>query len=172
MAGSNRPILVDTNIIIEAVRIGCWNGLRGCYKLVTVESCREEALSGVARTPGYVVIRNSDLSPGLQVVAVTEADRALLATACPEANILDKGEFDLWAHACSRGDDWGAVCADQAAVRVAVQLGWGDRLESLEVLIADAGLRTKVRLKDHYSRKRLSTWRAKFLLNGTSGTAS
>jgi len=172
MTGSNRLVLVDTNIIIEAVRTECWSGLRGYYKLVTVESCRDEALSGVGRSPAYVEVRKSDLTPGVQVVAVTDPDRAVLATACPEANFLDRGEFDLWAHAYSRGDNWVAVCADQAAVRVAVQLGWGDRLESLELIIADAGLRIRLPLKDHYSRRRLSTWRAKFLLDGTSDKPS
>ena len=170
MAGRNRLILVDTNIIIEAVRTECWNGLRGYYRLVTVEKCREEARSGIARTPGYVVIEDSHLSSGIQIVAVSDADRALLVMACTEATVLDHGERDLWAHAYSRGDDWGAACADQAAVRVAAQLGWGDRLVSLEALVADAGLRTRLALKDHYSRKRLSIWRTKFLLDETSET--
>lgn len=170
MAGRNRLILVDTNIIIEAVRTECWNGLRGYYRLVTVEKCREEARSGIARTPGYVVIEDSHLSSGIQIVAVTDADRALLVMACTEATVLDHGERDLWAHAYSRGDDWGASCADQAAVRVAVQLGWGDRLVSLEALVTAAGLRTRLPLKNHYSRKMLSVWRTKFLLDGTSGT--
>jgi len=170
MAGSNRLILVDTNIIIEAVRTECWNGLRGYYRLVTVEKCREEAQSGIARTPGYVVVEDNHLSSGIQIVAVSNANRALLLTACTEAAVLDCGERDLWAHAYSRGDDWGAVCADQAAVRVAVRLGWGDRLESLEELVTAAGLRTRLPLKNHYSRKMLSVWRTKFLLDGTSET--
>lgn len=170
MAGSNRLILLDTNIIIEAVRTECWNGLRGHYKLATVEKCREEARSGIARTPGYVVVEEDHLSSGIQIIAVSDADRAILVTACTEAAILDYGERDLWAHAYSRGDDWRAVCADQAAVRVAVRLGWGDRLESLEGLISAAGLRTKLPLKNHYSKRMLSIWRAKFLLDETSET--
>lgn len=166
MTGSNRLILVDTNIIIEAVRTECWNGLCGYYQLVTVEKCREEAQSGNARTPGYVVVEDNHLSSGIQIMAVTDADRALLATACTEAAVLDDGERDLWAHAYSRTDDWAAVCADQAAVRVAAQLEWGDRLISLEELVKSAGIRPKKQLKNHYTTRVLSIWRTKFILDG------
>lgn len=167
MTGHKRILLLDTNIIIEAVRTDCWNGLRGHYELVTVEKCREEARSGIARTPGYVVVENEHLNSDIQVIAVTDTERALLAIACPEAAILDDGERDLWANANSRTDEWEAVCADQAAVRIAVKLGWGDRLVSLEELIASAGIRLKTQLKDHYTRKKLSIWRARILLDGT-----
>jgi hypothetical protein len=170
MTGSNRLILVDTNIIIEAVRTECWSGLRGYYQLVTVEKCREEAQSGIARTPGYVLVEDTHLSSGIQIMAVTDADRVLLVTSCTEAAVLDDGERDLWAHAYSMGDDWGAACADQAAVRVATQLGWGDRLESLEELVRAAGIRTRLPLKNHYTRRMLSVWRTKFMLDGTSET--
>jgi hypothetical protein len=168
MAGSNRLILVDTNIIIEAVRTECWNGLRGYYELVTVEKCREEARSGIARSPGYVVVEDNHLSSDIRIMAVTDAERVHLAMACAESVVLDDGERDLWAHAYSRGDDWDAVCADQAAVRVAARLGWGDRLVSLEELVKAAGLRTKLQLKNHYSRRMLSIWRTKFLLDETT----
>jgi hypothetical protein len=95
MTGRKRLILVDTNIIIEAVRTACWNGLRGHYELVTVEKCREEARAGIARTPGYVVIGDQHLRSGIKIVAVTDHDRARLATECPEAAALDAGERDL-----------------------------------------------------------------------------
>lgn len=72
MTGQRPPILVDTNIIIEAVRTGCWNALRGRYDLVTVEKCREEARSGIARTPGSVVVEGRHLNSGIRIVAVTE----------------------------------------------------------------------------------------------------
>jgi hypothetical protein len=166
MAGKKRVILLDTNIIIEAVRTGCWNGLRGHYGLVTVGKCREEAQSGIARTPGYVVVEDHHLSSGIEIVAVTDLHRALLATSCADAAVLDDGERDLWAHAYSRGDDWEATCADQAAVRVAVKLGWGDRLASLEELIWSAGIRPKTRLKQHYTKRMLSIWRTRFTING------
>jgi hypothetical protein len=165
MTGSNRIILVDTNIIIESVRTECWKGLRGHYQLVTVEKCREEAQSGIAWKPGYVVVEDDQLSTGLQIVAVSEPDRVRLVTACADAAALDAGERDMWAHAYSRTDDWLAACADQAAVRVAMALGWGDRLISLEELNISAGIRPKAQLKRHYMKNELIRWRTKFWLD-------
>jgi hypothetical protein len=167
MTGSNRLILVDTNIIIESVRTECWNGLRGHYQLVSVEKCREEAHSGIGRTPGYVEVSDHHLSSGIQIMTVADADRARLATECAQAAGLDDGERDLWAHAYSRTDGWEAACADQAAVRIAMMFGWGDRLISLEELVTAARIRTKKPLKNHYTKKKLSIWRTQFMLNGT-----
>jgi hypothetical protein len=162
--GNNRIILLDTNIIIEAVRVECWNGLRGSYDLVTVEKCREEAQSGFGRRPGYVDVKDEHLEKGLDIVTVTDRDRFRLAIECQEANALDTGERELWAHALSRPDDWRAACADTAAVLVALRLGWGDRLVSLEELLRSARISTKVPLKGHYTRQRLNLWRTEFEL--------
>jgi len=168
MAGSGTILLLDTNVIIESVRTKCWNGLRGHYTLVTVQKCREEAWSGNLRSPGYVVVEKDQLALGIEIVAVADEDRAHLLVECPDASVLDDGERDLFAHALARDDDWLVVCADKAAVRVAVLLGWGDRLVSLEEIIKSAGLRTTLPLKDHYSSKVLSVWRTGFIINGNS----
>jgi len=43
-----RPrVFVDTNIILEAVRTGCWMALTTTFSIETVEKCIEEALTGV-----------------------------------------------------------------------------------------------------------------------------
>ena len=165
MMGCRQVVLVDTNIIIEAVRTRCWNGLRGHYELVTVEKCREEAQSGIARTPGYVVVEDSDLSTGIEIVAVTDHERARLFMAGSETAALDDGERDLWAHAYSRANGWKATCADQAAVRVAMQFDWGDRLVSLEELVVSGGMRARPPLKRHYTARSLNLWRTKFRLD-------
>lgn len=162
--GKKRLLLLDTNIIIEAVRTGCWKGLCGHYELITVEKCREEAFSGEARRPGYVTVEDHHLNTGIQIISVTDVDRTRLAVACPDAARLDDGERDLWSHAYSREDDWEAVCVDGAAVRIAVQLGWGDRIVSLEELVVTAGIRLKIPLKNHYTKKKLGIWRTSFLL--------
>ena len=85
MTGSKRLILLDTNIIIEAVRTGCWNGLRGCYGFVTVKKCVEEARSGFARSPGYVKVEDHHLSTRVEIVDVSDRERALLVVACADA---------------------------------------------------------------------------------------
>ena len=165
MTGRRRVILLDTNIIIEAVRTSCWNGLRGQYHLVTVEKCREEVQSGGHRTRGYVVVEDRHLGTGIDIVEVTERDRVLLTVACADAVALDDGERDLWAHANSREGDWEAACADQAAVRIAMQLGWGDQLVSLEELVVSGGIRPRIPLKGHYTSKMLRSWRTRFRLD-------
>ena len=165
MTGRRRVILLDTNIIIEAVRTSCWNGLRGQYHLVTGEKCRVEAQSGIRRTRGYVAVDDHHLDTGIEIVEVTERDRVLLTVACDDATALDDGERELWAHANCREGDWDAACADQAAVRVAMQLGWGDQLVSLEELAVSGGIRPKTPLKGHYTSKVLRSWRTRFRLN-------
>ena len=165
VTGHKRTILLDTNIIIEAVRTGCWDGLRGHYELVTVEKCREEARSGIGRTPGYVTIEDRHLNKNIMIVRATELERARLATACPDVAVLDDGERDLWAHAYSLKDDWEAATADRAAVRVAILLGWGDRLVSLETLVNSGGIRLKKNLKTQYTSKWLVEWRTEFKMD-------
>jgi hypothetical protein len=148
-----RVVLLDTNIIIEAVRTGCWNGLMGQYWIVTVEECAVEARSGKGRTPGYVEVTEKDLDDRLQIGRVSDADRAHLILTCPDANALDAGERDLFAHGLKIEEHFQVACADQAAVRVAMQLDWGDQLVSLEALTESAGIKPREKLRRHYTRE-------------------
>lgn len=158
-------ILVDTNIIIEAVRTKCWNAVANHFALETVGKCHEEALTGDALRPGYVQVDVQQLTNGLrQVHPVTDLSRAKLYVAYPEAQSLDAGERDLFAHALERGDAWIASCADRAAVKTACALGWKDRLVSLEKIAAAAGQRPS--FKNHFTEPWLTTVRTKFLLDG------
>jgi hypothetical protein len=56
------------------------------------------------------------------------------------------------------------VCADQAAVRVAIRMGLGDRMVSLEDVLHQAGVRTDGNLKRHYTRRCLENWKTKHAL--------
>ena len=66
MAGSKRLILLDTNIIIEAVRTGCWNGLRGHYDGSAVGADVVDAFDGRSfgrdsfPQPGLLTQRDAD----------------------------------------------------------------------------------------------------------------
>ena len=42
----NNKVFVDTNIIIEAVRVNAWSALSSSYMVETVQKCKEEALTG------------------------------------------------------------------------------------------------------------------------------
>ena len=169
--GTRPAILVDTNIVIEAVRVGAWERLRAHESVVTVGRCCEEALSGKPGTPGRVPVTEKHLGPPLTVEQVTEAERAALHVKYDGAAALDEGERDLLAHAHTRREKGGnptdkfvIVCADQAAVRVAVAMGLGDHIVSLEEVLRDAGVKFDGELKRHYTRRCLHDWKTKHAL--------
>lgn len=160
-----QAVLVDTNIIIEAVRAGCWNALTAHLSVQTVEKCCEEARTGDAHRAGYVVVSERILREGLEVHRVSEAELAMLSLRDADVFRLDAGERHLWAHALGRTDAWIACCCDQAAINIAVRLDWGDRLVSLEELAGAAGARHAVKqFKPQFESARLSAWRTAALL--------
>ena len=46
MARHSGPVLVDTNVILEAHRVDAWRALTGGYRLETVEDCVTETQTG------------------------------------------------------------------------------------------------------------------------------
>jgi hypothetical protein len=158
-------VLVDTNIIIEAVRIKCWSAVTGQFQIETVEKCCEEARTGDLHRPGYVQVSETALRTRLTVHPVSKTELANLALQDAESFRLDAGERHLWAQALGRHDDWRACCCDHAAVNAAIRLDWQDRLVSLEELIVNAcGKRSAGALKDQFRTVRLSAWRTEALL--------
>lgn len=61
VAPKDTVVLVDTNVMIEAVRTRCWNALTGSLRLETVEECRDEAGRGSYGRSGYVAVSQGDL---------------------------------------------------------------------------------------------------------------
>lgn len=160
-----QAVLVDTNIIIEAVRTGCWSALIAHFSVQSVEKCCEEARTGEAHRPGYVAVSEKTLREGFEVHRVSETELVTLSLRDAEAFRLDAGERHLWAHALGRTDDWIACCCDQAAINIAVRLDWGDRLVSLEDLASAAGAKHALKqLKPQFETARLSAWRTAALL--------
>jgi hypothetical protein len=156
-------ILLDTNIIIEAVRTRCWNALAGHFTVETVEKCLEEALTGDPLRPGYVQIDPAQLKKGVsKSYPVSSIETMRFALAHPVADELHPGERELLAHAMGRKDEWLASCADRAAVRAAFALGWIERVVSLEALAHASGVRPA--LKFHFTERWLSDVRTAFFL--------
>lgn len=152
-------ILVDTNIIIEAVRVGCWSALTAHFHIETVAKCCEEARTGDLRRPGYVPVSEKDLQIRLTAHRISDTALADLALRDADSFRLDEGERHLWAHALGRNDEWFACCCDRAAINAAVRLGWQDRLVALEELADHAGASAALRrLKAQFSKVRLSEW--------------
>jgi hypothetical protein len=157
-------VLVDTNIIIEAVRTRCWNALVGHFTLETVDKCLEEARTGDPMRRAYVAVDTEQLKGVGMAHSVSSVEMARLAVTLPTADQLDAGERELFAHALGRTDAWIAGCADRAALKAAFALGWKDRIVSLEALAHVAGARPK--LKRHLRERWLSDVRTAFLLEG------
>ncbi|MGD9895708.1 MAG: hypothetical protein AB7T14_01320 [Candidatus Methylacidiphilaceae bacterium] len=160
-----QTILVDTNVIIEAVRIGCWSAIKAYFRVETVEKCCEEARTGDMHRSNYVVVDEEALRKQVNTHSVSERELAKLAILDPNSTLFDSGERHLWAHALSRSDAWIASSADFAAVRAAVRLGWEERLVSLEELVKAASVNPRAGIpKEQFSRTRLSEWRTHAIL--------
>jgi hypothetical protein len=169
IARKDTVVLVDTNVVMEAVRTRCWNAVTGGLCVETVEECRDEALRGDRGRPGYLPVSPADLARIRTVHPVSEVERATFAMEYPQAEFMDAGERDLFAHAyarVARGDAVWIVCsADRACVRAAVALGWYDQMHSLAALTAAVGAQPRFPLLNHYGERWLSTLRTEYLLD-------
>lgn len=164
-AAGDQTVLVDTNVIIEAVRTGCWAALTGRLRVETVDTCRDEARAGNSARPGYVHVGLEHLARLHRVHPVSPVHRAAFALAYEGADGMDDGERDLFAHAHGRDDEAWVLCSpDKASIRAAVSLDWGDRLRSLGSLAALAGARPKLRMKAHFEEAWLAMWRTHYRL--------
>lgn len=143
VAFNRTPILVDTNVIIEAVRTGCWNALTGGAVIETVEECRDEALRGNDSRRGYIPVTAQHLTRISRIHAVAPLARATLADRYPAALSMDKGERDLFAHALERteaGDSvWLLSSPDRASIKAALALAYGEQLRSLGGMMKKLG---------------------------------
>lgn len=161
-------VLVDTNVIIEAVRTKCWKAITGGLRVETVAECRDEARRGDRHRTGYVAVTEEDLDRLAVVHPVDDLERAMFGLGYPEAQNMDAGERDLFAHAygrAARGDGVWILCsADKAAVRAAVALGWKDQLQALGVLVSTVGARVSAPLAEHFGERWLSDFRTACLL--------
>ena len=158
-------VFVDTMIVIEAVRTGCWNAITGQHKIVTVEECAHELRRGDASGPGYVTVRENDI--GRATVEPLSADAAVtFRLEYANADGLDPGERDLLALAYGWGCDFVLCSCDKAVVVAAHTLGWLDRVVSLEALSEAVGARPNPPLKPQFTEARMSQWRTSLLMGG------
>ncbi len=162
MARSRAPILLDNNVIGDAVDLGVWKALLGAYagQLETVTEVEAEAGTYFREQENSAELMSS--LKQLKIHTVTKLDQAKLVASLGGLE-LDSGERDLWAHARERKDRWILCGPDKASLRTAVKLGLRDRLVSLEQLLEEAGLSTK-RLPNHQTRKWLEKTVGQFVV--------
>lgn len=153
MARWRGPVLIDTNVIVEAWRVDAWRALRGGYGLETVEECVIETQTGFQNRRPEQQIDREALLAGLKVIhKVSDAERAAALVRDGEIAMLDEGEKALWAHALARSDAWVLCGPDKASLRIGVRLGLRERLVALERLLDDAGFRPKTPLRTAYGQ--------------------
>lgn len=163
-------VFVDTCIIIEAFRVGCWKSVCAHYSVETVEACISEACTGDSLLPGRTPIDRAELTSRLG--ARHEATQLMLAQiAMDYADLpaIDDGELHLlaWLHAHRPLDASLLIStSDKAALRATHDLEWLDLVTSLEALAKTAGVerRRLDRLEEHFSERWMSTIRTKLRL--------
>jgi len=157
-------LLVDTCVIIEAHRVGCWNAISKNFRLETVEMCMIEAQTGQAQRIHPPVTDEQLRAAFSEVYEVSDLERAQFATDGPDdAPDLDAGELDLWIHALQREDVWYLCGPDTASMQFGCLVGKQNQLEALETVLSIIGM-TKP-LKQHYEAKWLNNLKYK-QLNG------
>jgi hypothetical protein len=164
MPPSKQIIYVDTNVIIEATRTGCWKAILNKFDVRTVETVKKEALRVPADKSQYVPIDAELITKHVNVEKPGAADVLMASTRASGIVALDAGERDLLAHVAAKTKDaWLITTADRAAVKTACALKLDGRLISLEELASQCGQKPK--LKEWFQKKWLSNVRSEFLLD-------
>ena len=158
-------VLVDSMIVIEAVRTGCWNAITGQRRVATVAECAEELRRGDPLEPGYIPVSDTELGRAT-VLPLPPHAAATFRLEYPAADGLDLGERDLLALAATRTEPFELCSCDKAAVVAAHSLGWLDRVVSLQALAEAVGARPRPSLKAQFTESRIGAWRTSLLLGG------
>lgn len=157
MLHRGQRVLVETNVIIEAHRTGCWNALVGYFSVETTDMCCTEAASGNPHEPGYVPVDTERLRKAVKIHQVTPPQMAQAALRAAGMSRNDDGERELLAFAAAEAAPVVLSCSDRRAVIVGRELGLLDRFISLEELAEAVGARCH--FKTHYTKKWLSQLR-------------
>ena len=153
MSRHQGPILVDTNVILEAHRVHAWRALSRGYAVETVEECITETQTGFQNRALEQQIDPQQLRDDLSAVhSVGPQEFAALAPRTDDIR-LDPGERELWAHTLGRKDNWMLCGPDKASLLCGIRLGCREWMVSLERLLEDAGHRLRRPLRDNYTKR-------------------
>lgn len=154
---TKRRVFVDTNVILEAFRTGCWAIICEHFAIETVEKCIEEALTGDPNDLDRIDIPSKELFDGLTARhAVTKKQLATFALNHPRCQALDDGELHLLAWLDEKALLPKVMVllstADKAAIVATGSLNGLDSLVSLEYLAKNSGATRgqMTSLKNHY----------------------
>ena len=122
-------VLVDTNVIIEAHRVGCWRAIASEFRLITVEKVIEESQTGHQnRSPEQNIDETRLRESFHRIGTVTRAQLAALQLD-QDVEGLDDGELHLVILAAHLDDAaWLLNSPDKGTIRFCSRVGWLDRL--------------------------------------------
>jgi hypothetical protein len=99
-------VFVDTNIILEAFRTGCWTAICQHYAIETVEKCIEEARTGDPTDPRRIPVDRDVLVAGLAGRhSVSNRERVDLVLAYPIVKPSTMSSFIYWLGSMPRPID-------------------------------------------------------------------
>lgn len=145
MTKPHSHVLVDTNVIIEIHRLGCWRTIASHFDLDTVEKCVEECETGNLTRSGMIPVDTAVLKKDLKPKIVSEKDLVSLVLSCSEAAYLDAGEKNLLAYARTLKEEYLICSPDKKFISVGLEIGILDSFVSLEELLETAGVRAQLR---------------------------
>lgn len=160
----NQIVLVDTNVVIEAHRTGCWNQLAEYFRLCTVEKVIEETQTGFQLRRAEQQIDRTVLRASMHEIADITDEMRFNFNIRNGHPTLDDGERDLLVHAETLRNAWLLNSPDMAVIRFANSRGWLDQLVSLEAMNAHLRSRLRETFCENYTERWLSTQKTDFLL--------
>lgn len=172
MFAKNQIVLVDTNVILEAHRVGSWVALSQYFALHTVEKVVEETQTGYQNRSPEQTIDEAMLRKQIRhIESINELQQAGFSIDYPDA-VLDDGERDLviYAGLLTKAQPsiavWFLNSPDIATIRHAHRRQWLDHLISLEEMSQHLKLKAKLNLKNNYTRTWLSSQKIQFITGG------
>lgn len=152
-------VLLDTNVILEAHRVGCWRAIASEFQLITVEKVVEETQTGHQNRSPEQNVDEHALRGSLHLVAtVSREQTAAIDIEYPDHG-LDEGEHHLVAYAATLRDQpaWLLNSPDKGTIRFCSRADWLDRLVSLQAMSDTLGLPHGKQLRGNYTQSWLET---------------
>lgn len=162
MANADDPVLLDNCAISACHEVGGWGALVARYRLESVETVQSEAATGFQHRE---IIDPREFRKSVIVHSVDLADRLALQLEYPSLASLDEGERDLWVHALGRQDGWILCGPDIASIKFGIEVGYRERLVSLEQLFDEIGFKPQTRLQENQTKKWLDATIARIALD-------
>jgi hypothetical protein len=156
-------VFMDTNSIVEAHRVKCWNAITTFFQIETVDQCQKECASGNQQRREYVAVETGTFKETVVVHSVSNAMRASLISADPAAAVLDQGQKDLISGLLAQQGNWWACAPDKAVAASMFRLDLAIRITALETLADLAGMR-RLKFRDNFTGRWLHAVQANLQL--------